>query len=188
MAVKAKKKKKVKIVVPYEEIGDKLNTKQELFCQYFTRSNSMYGNYTMAYAEAYGFRLEYLSDVPVTKEVIDKKTGLLTIEHIDDSPYRKAYDYCSKAGSRLGRNGKINDRIKEILVSLMTDEEFDSELVHTMRQREDLSAKMQAIKEFNRLKSRVRDNPFIVVPVDSNIEKKGDDALTKYLNGLTKQR
>ncbi len=171
-------KKKKKVILPYEEIGKELNIKQESFCQYYARNDFLYGNATKAYAEAYGFRLEYLSSEDITVEILNKKTGLIEIKKVDNSPYQKAYDVCNAAGARLLANVSINKRIKEIHEEMMIEAEFDSELVHTMRQREDYGAKMQAIKEFNRMKGRVTERVEVnTISIDLKEKEKIDHAI-----------
>ena len=52
---------------------------------------------------------------------------------------------------------KIRRRCEEILLEEFKDEIADKELAWTLKQREDLSAKINAIKEYNKLKQRIVD-------------------------------
>jgi len=152
MAV-TKKRLKTKNKINKEKILQKLNANQELFCHIYTQNTYLYGNGTLCYAQAYKIPLESLPTDDAIYSDPDTETGLR--EKIKDSSYQTAYDNCSAAASRLLRNAKVNDKIKELLVNSMTDSEVDSELIHTIKQREDYSAKMRAITEYNKIKQRI---------------------------------
>src|SRR4051794_13353985 len=76
----------------------------ELFCQYYARSGEFFGNGTLAYAEAYGYELEKLSqladDLPTSEEELEYQPhgGALRRRHKDEtivnSPYSRAYNVC----------------------------------------------------------------------------------------------
>ncbi len=146
--VKSKKQKK-------EPIGKVLNPRQEKFCRNYTQNDSMFGNATLSYADAYGYDLDSLNSDPVYDEVWDETTGKAVKQILQKSEYQKAYDICSKDGNRLLRNAKINDRIVKLLNEMMTEEQADSELMKTMKQTEDYGAKLAAIREYNKLKQRI---------------------------------
>lgn len=151
MDKKTKKRKKVKQLK--EKILSTLNPKQELFCHIYTQNTYLYGNGTLCYAQAYNIPLDSLPEDDAVYSDPDPETGIR--EKLKESSYRIAYDNCSAAASRLLRNAKINDKIKELLINSMTDSEVDSELIHTIKQREDYSAKMRAIAEYNKIKQRI---------------------------------
>lgn len=152
-----KKKKKVakkkSLIVPFEIIGDELNACQEAFCNYYTGNDILFGNATLCYAEAYRYNLDMLDHDDAKFVLVDKKTGKQ--EKIEDSSYDKAYNVCSVSGFRLLRNPKIQTRINKILNEMMRDDIVDTEIMHTIRQRTDYSAKMSAIKEYNKIKDRI---------------------------------
>ncbi len=184
MAVKAKKKKRIKVPYVFEKVGPKLNIKQEAFCQYYTRNDAVFGNATQAYAEAYGYRLENLSDEEPTEEVWDEIMEIMKTVKLDDSPYAKAYNTCSVMGHRLLRNTKINERVKEILREMMVEAEVDSEIMYVIKQKTDFGAKMSAIKEFNKLKGRIIEKVEVTeTKVDPVTEEKSRSLIKKYLNG-----
>ena len=77
---------------------EELNPKQILFCRFYTQNDELFGNATLAYAEAYGYELESLSkERPITQED-PLKYG--------DSEYTLGYNTCSVLGSKLLRNNK----------------------------------------------------------------------------------
>lgn len=125
----------------------KLNPKQELFCQYYAKNELLFGNATLAYAEAYGYRLEELPREVTYSE--DEKTVL------EDSAYNKAYNVCSVQGSKHLRNPKIQDRVTQLLNELMRDDVVDAQLVKVIIQDHKLDAKVSAIREYNKLKQRI---------------------------------
>lgn len=125
----------------------KLTPKQELFCQYYTKNEALFGNATLAYAEAYGYDLDSLDRTPVYAE--DKKTI------IEDSEYTKAYNVCSVQGSKHLRNPKIQARITELLNELMRDDVVDAQLAKLIMQDHKPEAKIAAIREYNKLKQRI---------------------------------
>lgn len=118
----------------------KLNPRQELFCQYFIKDEELLGNGTMAYAEAYNF----------------KKEG-------------NWYRSCMVSASRLLRSVKISQRINELLKIYLDDNLVDTELAYVVSQKADLSSKVAAIREYNRLRRRVDESPKVVIPILANV-------------------
>ncbi|MEI8130652.1 MAG: hypothetical protein WCG55_04085 [bacterium] len=114
-----------------------INTEQELFCRAYTRTGTTFGNATLSYSEAYGHDFEAL-------ESTEKKDRL---KH-----------YCAVSGSRLMRNDDIIKRIQDLLNELIDEKAVDSELAWLIVQKEDLSAKLGAIREYNRVNNRVTKN------------------------------
>lgn len=146
---KTQKLKRQKIT--FENIGEKLNIKQELFCRLFTHNDFLFGNATLAYASAYGYHLETLNREP--KYGPPNKKGIKNI--IEDSPYDKAYNVCSVQSHHLLRNPKINERVIELLNELANDKQIDAEIMRTVKQNEDYGAKIRAIDTFNKLRNRI---------------------------------
>lgn len=150
--IDAKSKKKIKKHFK-EKILEKLTPKQEMFCRIYTQNTYLFGNGTLAYDQAYGPKLESLPQDDAIYAPPDPETGLR--EKIKESSYDSWYQVCSNNASRLLRNARINERVKKLLVESMIDAEVDSELIYTIKQRDDFSAKMRAISEYNKLKSRI---------------------------------
>ncbi len=152
-------------------IGETLTLKQEAFCRYYTQNDALFGNATLSYAEAYGFDLDNdrkddakykCTDGAIAHEyefeLMDKgEDKFRSAKKIEDSTHDRNYDYCSKAGSRLMRNGKIDARVIELLNEIMTNDVVDAEIAKVMKQSRDLPSKMRAIGEYNKLKQRIID-------------------------------
>lgn len=160
------------IELPVEEnIEDILTPKQERFCLNYTQNIEFYGNATSSYADAYEIDLYNLpkddsiwllkDGTEVSKrelDIIESQSEARTkgARIIKDSTYQKAYDYCSKAGSRLRRNGKIQKRCRDLLNELMLDDVIDARLIDIILKGAN-SDSISAIKEYNKLKQRITD-------------------------------
>lgn len=133
------------------EAVSKLTPQQELFCQYYVNNDTLFSNATLAYAEAYDYKLSELSkDKPVTG------TNQVTGHPIHgQSPYTKAYNVCAVSASQLLKKPYINARVVELLNQLLRDDVVDAELMRTIKQEKKLDAKINAIKEYNKLKGRI---------------------------------
>ena len=129
--------------------SDKLNLKQETFCQSFVFNKECFGNATKSYAEAYN---------------IDISDG-------DESVRGHA--------SRLVANGSIKQRLQELLDILINDTVVDLELASVIKQNENLAAKVSAIKEYNAVKKRVEPPKVEIEIKISSKEKKVLDELVE---------
>lgn len=108
----------------------KLNPNQELFCKLYASDREFFGNGTDSYVEAY--------DADKSKP----------------HWYRSA----SSSATRLLKDASICKRIREYLeLGGFTDEGMDKELLFVAQQYGDLSSKVSAIKEYNKLKKRTED-------------------------------
>lgn len=111
-----------------KDIKTKLKPEWELFCQYFASHYETFGNATRSYAKAYN------------------------IDITDSSKYAT----CRTNGYRLLTNADILDRINELLAELvLNDTVVDMQLGFLITQMGDYGAKIQAIKEYNKLKQRI---------------------------------
>ncbi len=110
-----------------------LNPQQELFCKYYVQEGETFGNATLAYAEAYGYDLDGLER--------DEK--------------EKAKNACAVAGSKLLRNAKVLELIRKLLNEKLNEGTVDAELSKLVLQDGDMTAKLGAIKEYNRVRGRV---------------------------------
>ena len=63
----------------------------------------------------------------------------------------------STNASRMLRNAKVSDRVNQLLDELIDEKIVDRELMYVILQRKDLSAKVSAIREYNKLRGRVSD-------------------------------
>jgi len=130
-----------------ESVTEKLNPKQELFCELYATDKEFFGNGVESYLEVY--------DIDRTKS----------------NWYKTA---CS-AASRLLGNVKVIERINELLDEQGLNDAFvDKQLKFLLTQHADFSAKMNAIKEYNKLKQRITDK------IDATV--KGSISLTDLFN------
>lgn len=106
-----------------------LTPKQDLFCKLYV-SRDFFANGTQAYIEAY--------DIDV------KKPG--------------AYNGARASASELLTNPNILKRINQIIeLEGLNDAFVDKQLVLAITQNADLGAKVSAIREYNKLKTRITD-------------------------------
>jgi len=141
-------KKKDKEETP-DAVEEELNIKRELFCRYYTQNDDTFGNATLSYGEAFGYKLD---ELPQDDEVRDSEGRI-----IEASSYDKAYKVCSVMGHRLLRIASIQRRNVVLLNELLTDATVDSELAKVIKQNHKLDPKVAAIKEFNKLRGRIID-------------------------------
>lgn len=155
------------------KIGETLTLKQQEFCRYYTQDPVLFGNATLAYAEAYGYELDKLDKTPrredgtIAKSEDDggesdteqgengnsKKRKARVIPR--SSEYDVAYDNCSSAASRLLRNVKVVDYCEKLLNDLLKNEKVDARLAKIIFQQKDDTDALNAIKEYNKLKQRI---------------------------------
>lgn len=110
-----------------EEPKKELNEKQELFCKLFV-SKEFFGSGVEAYGEAYGV----------------------------DLTNPKNYNSAKSAAWRLLTNDDILSRINEELEDAGLNDNFvDKQLLFAITQNADLSSKVKAIGEYNKLRSRI---------------------------------
>jgi hypothetical protein len=112
-----------------EKNKQELNPKQEAFCQLYVQwDKDFFGNWVQCYIEVYD---------------PDKSKG---------NWYKSA---CVSA-SQLLSNIKVTTRINELLEEWWLNDQFiDKQLLFLIQQHSDFSAKMSAIREYNKIKSRV---------------------------------
>lgn len=115
---------------PKNPVEEKLNPKQELFCQLYATDREFFANGVQAYIEAYN---------PDTSKPNWYKTA------------------CARA-SQLLSNLKVLRRINELLeLRGLNDAYVDKQLEFLITQNSELSTKLAAVKEYNKLKSRILD-------------------------------
>lgn len=126
---KAEKKEILADELKVEDKKWKLNLRQMEFCQLYV-SEAFFAHGVDSYVEAY--------DVDQTKP--------------------NWYMTAAACSSKLLKNAKVMAYLNSLLeIGGLSDEFIDKQLLFTATQNADLSAKMQAIKEYNKLKSRVQD-------------------------------
>lgn len=106
---------------------EKISPKEELFCQYYSKSGQAFGNARLAYSLAFG--KAFLTDAQ--KSV------------------------CDTLSQRLFRKVLIYKRCDDLMKETIDDATADSELEYVIKQRENLHAKVSAISERNKVRGRI---------------------------------
>lgn len=129
-------------------VGELLNPKQEMFCQYYCNNEATRFNATASYSEAYWFNLDWASRLKVK----DNKTW----ELLQESEYVKMSRICWVNGNRLLRNAKIQDRITILINELKKDAIVDRRMMEHILSKDNQSSR-DMIKEYNKLMQRITD-------------------------------
>lgn len=128
-------------------MAGKINAKQELFCKYYV-SEETFGNGVRSYCKAYG---------------------------IDENNIQK-YNTAKKSAFDLLTNPNILTRINELLDDAGLNDNFvDKQLLFAITQNADLSSKVKAIGEYNKLRQRITDK--------SKVETSGE-IVVRYADGI----
>lgn len=148
--IRNKDKKKLKKME--ENISEeKLNMRQEKFCQLYSTSEEFFGNGVQAYMEVY--------DIDKTKP--------------------NWFGTACSAASRLLSNVKVCRRINELLEEQgLNDGYIDKQLLFLVTQHADFGSKLGAIKEYNKLRQRIVNKSDITSngePIKVNLINYGDN-------------
>jgi len=135
--------------------GLNLNEKQKLFCDNFV-SKEFFANGFESYVDAYNVDLE--------------RNG--------------AYESAKSAASRLLKNKDVCDYINSLLDDAGLNDNFvDKQLLFLINQQTDFGSKIAAIREYNKLKSRIVERVSQKIEIDTankiNISKDGDSISLK---------
>lgn len=149
----------------------KLNPKQEAFCRHYAKGEGTFGNATLSYSAAYDIDIGDLSRRDMVGNTIVGRE------------FKDEYQTCSVNGARLLRNAKVQARITELLNELLQDEIVDAELAKVIKQDGDLAPKVQAIKEYNKLRGRIIDKSQVV-----QTQKLDMDDIRVLISSLPKER
>lgn len=129
--VSPKKKKKTvlqQMIENHKKDKEELKIKQELFCKLYATDASFFANGVETYLEVY--------DIDRSKP--------------------KWYQSACSAASRLLSNVKVYMRIAELLEENGLNDNFvDKQLLFVIGQQSDIGAKVQGIREYNKLKARI---------------------------------
>lgn len=116
--------------VESEIVWESLTLRQERFCQLYALDTRFMGNWVGTYLEVY--------DIDTSK--------------------KWWYWVCAASASRLLTNVKIYTRINTLLEEQWLNDQFvDKQLLYVISQQSDIGNKVQAIKEYNKLKQRITD-------------------------------
>ena len=139
----------------------KLNPNQKVFCQLYAGGGEHFGNGVWSYVIAYKL-----------------KVPLISYSSLNESQKRE-YAVAKQTASELLTKPYIIEKCNELVDALIKDEIVDRELVRVIMQNDELSAKVSAIKEYNQLKSRIKqpggdsENP-LFIQIAESIAKKND--------------
>lgn len=158
-------------VVENKEREDVLNPQQEMFCINFTQNDSLRGNATLSYADAFDFDLEsqpdndsqyvtsngeYYAEWELESEPKDSPKHISRCKKVQDSSYKRMYDNVSSYASKLKKKLYIQKRCRELLNDFMVDIVIDTRLMNIILHGDDGDS-MRAIAEYNKLKQRIVD-------------------------------
>ena len=104
----------------------KLTSKQELFCKLFATDRDCFGNGTQAYLKAFSTK-----EKPITYQSA-RQLSYLLLTKVD-----------------------ITALIRKLMNIFISNEVVDTELAAVMLQWSDISSKVAAIREYNRVKGRI---------------------------------
>lgn len=149
---------KTKIKNPSKQFTEsKLNINQELFCQLFATEKEFMGNGVQSYIEAYNINTS--------------RPG--------------AYNAARASANRMLTNVAICARITELIdLNGFNDMNIDKQLLFTANQCADLSSKVAAVREYNKLKKRVVDRMEHTGADGKPIETRITDARQSLLDKL----
>lgn len=141
---------------------ENLTPQQEMFCRYYSQNDELFSNGTLAYAEAYDYRLDEMShDRPVLeKDEHGKPTKS------GDSEYDKAYSVCAVGASRLLRKANIQSQVTAFLNDNLKDDIVDSQMAKLIMQDRKYESKIAAIREYNKLRQRITEKTDITTGGD----------------------
>ena len=112
----------------FNRMKKKLTPKQELFCNLFATDRDCFGNGTQAYLKAFS-----TEKIPI--------------------PYKTA----KTQASLLLTNPNLTERIRKLMDVFISNEVVDAELAAVILQWADISSKVSAVREYNKVKGRVTD-------------------------------
>ena len=158
----------VEIGIETEEVLETLTPRQRKFLENYLLNDEMRGNWVESYAEAYGYDFNTFKDDDAVYDDGWKQVAL--------SSRQKAYQCCGAAASRLLKNVKIQEAKTAILNASMKEAIVDAEMFWLILYGK-WEQKLWAIKEFNRLKGRIKDK----------MELSGDASIQAFYSQILKR-
>lgn len=134
------------------------NPKHELFAHLYSghHNANLFGNGTQCYALAFGYTDRISAAQQLIEELTSKgEAGYSVKVKAQEASIRRMKNVCTVDGSRLLINAKVRARCDWLLSNMISSDFADQELQYVIAQRGDLQAKVQAIREHNRIKNRV---------------------------------
>jgi len=147
------------------------NKRRELFCRHYAQGEGTFGNATLSYAAAYEYDLIFVKKTDRWGTLYDSPVDL------------NVYQTCGSNGSRLLKDDKVQARITVLLNELLKDEIVDAELAKVVKQDGELQPKVQAIKEYNKLRGRIIDHSKV-----THVQKLDMDDIRALISVLPQER
>lgn len=160
MAAKKKTKKKATKKAAAPGSVPLKNAKWELFAHLYAGHHNMkmFGNGLQCYSLAYGYTEKIQKKQKEISDLQKKAASGYTVKVAGlESEIKSAQNVCSVESSRLLVNPSIKARCDFLIDATISDEFADRELQYVILQRGDLTSKVAAVREYNRVKSRAVD-------------------------------
>jgi len=136
------------------------NPKWELFTHLYSghHNSQLFGNGTQCYSLAFGYTERIVKAQEIIEDLnIKREAGYTVKVKAQEAAIRRMKNTCAVEAARILINPKIRTRCDWLLRSTISTDFSDQELQYVIAQRHDLTSKVQAIKEHNRVKQRVSD-------------------------------
>ena len=148
-----------------EDEGGELLPRQQLFCELYAGDREFFGNGVQSYIEAYE----------------------------PDQSKKNWYNSAAASASRLLRNVKVITKINNLLeIGGLNDVAVDKQLSFLIAQHADFGSKVQAIREYNKLKQRIIDKTDITTGGDkfatTGVEAEQINAFNAWSKQQTKKK
>ncbi len=133
------------------------NPKWELFCWLYAgyHNRDLFGNGTRCYAQAYGYNDEITkNEIEVNELMSTRRKGYSVRVAQLEARNKSLMNTARNEASALLAKPSVRARVDNLLDQYIDENHTDRELQYVIMQRHDLNSKVQAVKEFNRLKDR----------------------------------
>ena len=168
--------------------GKKLNLKEELFCQLYAGGKvpELFGNATQCYMHAY----KKHDDIDKIDKQIDKvrsdgKLGYEKEVHRLESKKKSVYNVSRTNAWRLLTNADISSRCDELMDQHINDHVVDRELQYVITQRKDLSSKVRAVDQYNKVRNRLQPDKHIHLEA-GDLRNLSDEELQEEIDKMEK--
>ncbi len=133
------------------------NPKWELFCWLYSgyHNRNLFGNASQCYMQAFNFNDQVVANEKEIDDLMAKKAKGYTVRVAQLEAKNKSLNHVARnESSKLMAKRGVGKRCDYLMDSMISDDHSDRELQYTILQRFDLNSKVQAIKEYNRVKDR----------------------------------
>lgn len=149
-----------------------------LYCGF--HNGHLFGNGTACYLEAYGYTKKITeNEEKIAKALRDREKGFSVVVGKLEQEIKKWKNSARASGCQLLARPSVRQRCDFLLSELCDPTVADRELTFVMVQRDNLEAKVSAIREYNRVKARVKpenlEGDFTFHWADDEEEEEEDD-------------